>query len=313
MTNEEKQSSAVQQSTWRLYFSLMRLQNFPVGTKLPFTSLVLGMFFGAQSIHLQSLESLYTKAGLWWSFTIIRHLMFCVWNDMCDRDIDRLVERTKNRPLASGKISMQGATGLLTILTLLSLWSLRVASGSTHLFLLGLTGMVAFDMPYPLMKRWTNLPQLCLGATVAWPIPIAWMSVTGGSYDPLALTMLGIAFGGSTFILDTIYACQDRHDDIKVGVKSAAVLFGAHLRGALSVFATIVVTSFFVTGIATGQGLCYFLVTVGGISMVFGWQLYTTDFSNNEQCWKALTAHSNRMNLMIWAGTFGDYALRSVF
>lgn len=99
-------------------------------------------------------------------------------------------------------------------------------------------------------------------------------------------------FASSTFILDTIYACQDRPDDIKVGVKSAAVLFGAHIRGILSTLAAIVVTGFFVVGIVNELGLFYFVVTVGGVASVYTWQMWTTDFSNNDQCWKALTVCS---------------------
>ncbi|KAI0771397.1 UbiA prenyltransferase family-domain-containing protein [Irpex lacteus] len=312
MTSGEKQSAEpeVQQPTWRLYYALMRLQNFPVGTKLPFTSLVMGMFLGAKSIHAQSLDSFYTKAALWWIFTVVRHLVICVWNDMCDRNIDRLVERTKDRPLASGKITMQGATRLLLVLLFLTLWSMKIACGDTNLFLLGLAGTAAFDMPYPFMKRWTNLPQLCLGATVAWPIPLAWISVTGGSYDAVTLIALGLAFGGSTFILDTIYACQDRPDDVKVGVKSAAVLFGAHIRGILSTLAAIVVTGFFVVGIVNELGLFYFVVTVGGVASVYAWQMWTTDSATMTSVGRHLR---NRINVAVWVGTFGDYVLRTAF
>ena len=107
---------------------------------------------GLQSTHGRSLSTLYTKAALWWLFVFIRHCMTCVWNDICDRDIDRLVgespvrcswrtslrphslERTKTRPLASGDMSMRGACLLLSILTLLTLTMLRIASGSRNLY-----------------------------------------------------------------------------------------------------------------------------------------------------------------------------------
>ncbi|KAI0087856.1 UbiA prenyltransferase family-domain-containing protein [Irpex rosettiformis] len=301
------------ESTWQLCFVLMRLHYFPVGTKLPFTALALAMFMGVQSISTRSLDLLWTKAGLWWLFIFVRHCASCVWNDICDRDIDRLVERTKTRPLASGKISLLGASSLMSILLLFTLWLLKVASGDTDLFLAGCAALATIDAPYPLMKRWISIPQFFVGATIAWPIPIAWMSVTDGKYDVVTLAMLCIAFGGSTFILDTVYACQDRSDDIQAGVKSATIAFGAHLRGTLFALATAVVTSLAVAGVTTGQGYLYFTVVVGGVALALGMPLYTLDFNNKEQCGKALTAYSNRINIVIWVGAVGDYMLRSRF
>ncbi|KAI0771374.1 UbiA prenyltransferase family-domain-containing protein [Irpex lacteus] len=289
-SSKETQRPNANKSTWRMCFELMRLHHFPVGTKLPFTALALGMLMGLQSTHGRSLSTLYTKAILWWLFVFIRHCMTCVWNDICDRDIDRLVERTKTRPLASGDMSMRGACLLLSILTLLTLTMLRIASGSRNFRLwLGCAGLAAFDMPYPLMKRWTNIPQLCLSASIVWPIPIAWLSVTGGSYQTTTLLMLCIAFGGSTFILDTIYACQDRSEDIQVGVKSAAILFGTHIRSALSALATMVVISLFIAGITCEEGYSYFVITVGGVALAYARQLQTTNFDDEKQCGKALT------------------------
>ncbi|KAI0082893.1 hypothetical protein BDY19DRAFT_1061190, partial [Irpex rosettiformis] len=152
-----------------------------------------------------------------------------------------------------------------------------------NLFKFGLLAIIAVEMPYPLMKRWASLPQLVVGATVAWPIPIAWMSVTGGQYDTITIVMLCVAFGGSTFILDTIYACQDRLDDIQVGAKSATITLGTHLRSALLIVAAIVLASFAVAGIINGQRLFYFLVVVGSVAMSLGLPLCVIDFNNKEQ------------------------------
>ena len=118
---------------------------------------------GVQSIGAQSLDLLYAKAGLWWLFTFVRHCASCVWNDICDRDLDRLVgmsirdyrhnlrlggkannwyahsvERTKNRPLASGRMSLLGASSLLSVLLVLTLWLLKVASGDTTMYVVSI-------------------------------------------------------------------------------------------------------------------------------------------------------------------------------
>lgn len=111
--SESKVPNAAEPAWW-LYFKLMRLHGFPIGTKLPFTALgelstccpiqvvtqnlaAFGMLMGLQSIHAQSLDALYRKAGLWWLFIFIRHSGGCVWNDICDRDIDRAVGNNSNK------------------------------------------------------------------------------------------------------------------------------------------------------------------------------------------------------------------------
>ena len=99
-------------------------------------------------------------------------------------------------------------------------------------------------------------------------------------------------FESSTVILDTIYASQDRSDDIQAGMKSATITFGAYIRGTLLALAAIVVASLAIAGFSNGQGALYFAICVGGLAIVFVSRLYTLDFNNKQSCGKALTVSS---------------------
>jgi 4-hydroxybenzoate polyprenyltransferase len=149
----------------------------------------------------------------------------CVYNDIVDRDLDRQVERTRLRPLASGRASLKGAWALLVAMSLIGLAVLlqldRFAQGVALASLL----LVA---AYPFMKRITWWPQAWLGLVFSWAAPVGWAAVTGG-ISPAGWLL----YAGSIFWVigyDTIYALQDKEDDALVGVKSSARALGRHAR-----------------------------------------------------------------------------------
>lgn len=173
----------------------------------------------------------------------------CTWNDILDRDIDRKVARTRNRPLASGQVSLKAAFAFLALqlliglAVLLSLPRFAVATGLASL------GVVAI---YPLMKRITSVPQLTLGIAFSWGALMGWASVFSSLEDPALLL-----FAGSVcwvFGYDTIYAHQDREDDAVVGVRSTALLFGARTGLVLTLVygATIVLFAAALAGVSAG-------------------------------------------------------------
>ena len=98
-----------------------------------------------------------------------------------------------------------------------------------------------------------------------------------------------------TIYYDTIYACQDRRDDVTAGVKSTAVLFGRHVRPILAIFAALFVTCLVYTGIATAASPGYYAITVAGSAVCLGWQLLTLDFDQPEACWKAFKVSGHRI------------------
>ncbi|KAH7917710.1 hypothetical protein BV22DRAFT_991490, partial [Leucogyrophana mollusca] len=167
------------------------------------------------------------------------HGAICVLNDVLDRDIDRQ-KRTKNRPVAAGVISVFAA--IVYMFGLLAPCLLLLAYADPLTFKLGLFGVFPLHALYPTMKRITNWPQLWLGLATNWGFPVAWVYLLG-NVDPRIPTALFVGSVCWTVVFDTIYACQDRKEDAKLGVGSTAVLFGNQLRPILAIFATVFVAS----------------------------------------------------------------------
>ncbi len=158
----------------------------------------------------------------------------CVYNDIVDRDLDRKVERTRLRPLASGRVSPAGAWALLAGMSLIGLVVLLQLNRMAQIVALASLALVA---AYPFMKRITWWPQAWLGLVFSWAALVGWAAVTGGIEWPALLLYAGTIFWVIGY--DTIYALQDREDDALVGVKSSALALGRHAK--------------------TGVALCYVL------------------------------------------------------
>lgn len=155
----------------------------------------------------------------------------CVYNDIVDRDLDRRVERTRLRPLASGTASVRSAWILLVLLSLLGLLVLLQLNPLAQLIALGSLAPVA---AYPFMKRITWWPQAWLGLVFSWAALVGWPAVTGEfGWTPLLLYAGSVAW---VVGYDTIYALQDREDDALVGVKSSALALGSNVRAGIALF-----------------------------------------------------------------------------
>lgn len=162
--------------------------------------------------------------------SVVMRAAGCVVNDMWDRELDRRVERTRGRPLASGALSMREAALFLGVLLLIGLAILLALNPLARLLGVGSLVLVAL---YPLAKRFTYWPQAVLGCTFGWGAPLGYAAATG----KLDLPALLYYAASILWIIgyDTIYAHQDRADDAIVGVKSTALLFGAHTREFLAI------------------------------------------------------------------------------
>jgi 4-hydroxybenzoate polyprenyltransferase len=202
----------------------------------------------------------------------------CVLNDLADRDLDARVERTRNRPLASGQVSVLGALLfmaaqlLVGLLILLSFNPVAIALGFAVLPLI---------LTYPLMKRITWWPQLWLGFNFNWGALLGWAAVTGGlAPAPLALYLAGIFW---TLGYDTIYAHQDKVDDALIGVKSSARRLGAATRPWLWAFYGIAWLLLALAGAlaSLGPGFYLGLLAVGGH---FAWQIRGLDIDDPTSC-----------------------------
>jgi len=157
----------------------------------------------------------------------------CTWNDIVDRDFDARVARTALRPIPSGAVSVRQAFVFLGLQLLTGLAVLLCFNGAT--ILVGIASLLLVAI-YPLMKRVTYWPQLFLGLTFNWGALVGWTAVTGGlDTPPLLLYAAGVFW---TLGYDTIYAHQDKEDDILIGVKSSALRLGANTRPWLWIFYT---------------------------------------------------------------------------
>ena len=149
----------------------------------------------------------------------------CVYNDIVDRDLDRQIERTRLRPLASGRVTLGGAWALLVAMSLIGLVVLLQLERTAQIVALASLAPVA---AYPFMKRITWWPQAWLGLVFSWAALVGWPAVTGRLELPALLLYAGSIFWVIGY--DTIYALQDREDDALVGVRSSARALGRHAR-----------------------------------------------------------------------------------
>lgn len=210
----------------------------------------------------------------------------CTINDILDRDLDAQVERTRARPLPSGTVTLKQAM----------IWlALQLSVGAAILFImsplaitLGLASLILVGI-YPLMKRITWWPQLMLGLTFNWGIPLGAAAATN-RIDPAIWWLYGAAILW-TLIYDTIYAHQDKADDALIGVKSTARLFGTLSRLILFGFAMTSASAFFISGWLAGLGIFYFIGLFVACAHL-GWQLINWRPDDQSDCLK--TFRSNR-------------------
>ena len=164
-------------------------------------------------------------SGLYiWIFTlgvIVMRSAGCVINDYADRDIDHLVDRTKLRPLASGKLTSKQALGLFVVLCLFALCLLLLLPARVWPW--SITAVI-ISIAYPFMKRFIQAPQLVLGLAFSFGIPMVYVAC-GQPFDHI-FSLLFVANFLWVLMFDTVYAMSDREDDLKIGVKSSAILFG---------------------------------------------------------------------------------------
>ncbi len=157
----------------------------------------------------------------------------CVYNDIVDADLDRLVARTASRPVASGRVTKRAAWVWLLVLGGVGLIVLLQLRWEAQLVALGSLALVA---AYPFMKRITGFPQAWLGLVFTWGAPVGWIAVRG--FDGVWPVLVALYAGAVLWCIgyDTIYACQDREDDALVGIGSSALTLGKHVRGGVSAF-----------------------------------------------------------------------------
>lgn len=202
----------------------------------------------------------------------------CTYNDIIDRDIDRQVERTRARPLASGAISVRAAQIFMVLQSLTGLAVLLQFNAFAILLGMGSLAVVAI---YPFMKRITSWPQIVLGLAFSWGALMGWAAVFGGLGWPPVLLYLGCVLW--TIGYDTIYAHQDTEDDAIVGVKSTALLFGRHTKPWVAGFYTGAWLLVSAAGFMAG-GSIVFTIGIAAAGLHLAWQVRSIDIANDALC-----------------------------
>jgi 4-hydroxybenzoate polyprenyltransferase len=227
----------------------------------------------------------------------------CVINDYFDRDFDRHVSRTSNRPLTSGRVSTLEAKLLFAALCLVAL--LLVLQLNRLTIILSMVGAL-LAMVYPYMKRVTHLPQVVLGAAFGWSVPMAFAAQTG-TVPQLAWLMFTTTVLWTT-AYDTMYAMVDRQDDIALGLKSTAILFGDADRAVIGVLQLSVLACLVMIGLQAELGLYYY----GGVLFAAGlaaWQQTLIRNRDRDGCFKAFL-NNHWFGAVIFLGILLDYMLR---
>lgn len=211
----------------------------------------------------------------------------CVYNDMVDKDFDKKVRRTIHRPIASGEIPVY--QGVLFLLALLAPAALILFSLPAACILVGLIALTLVFI-YPWMKRITYWPQVFLGITFNTGIFIGWFAITPNlSLSPIFLFMGAILW---TIGYDTIYAFQDRTDDLLAGVKSSALVVASYPKFFLSIIYGLVLLFWIMAGKTSQLGLTYWIFLTS-IAIHFAWQVKTLEINKASNCFERFSSNVN--------------------
>ena len=232
--------------------------------------------------------------------TLLMRSAGCIANDLADRKFDGAVARTRYRPLVTGSVSVREALVLALVLSLLA-FCLVLLTNPLTIALSVVAAVLASS--YPFMKRHTNLPQLVLGAAFSWGIPMAFAAQTNALPPQMWLLYLGNLLW--TVAYDTEYAMVDREDDLKIGIKSTAILFSEADRAIVGVLQAGSLLLLYLAGQAFGLGPAYFgsLLVAGGL---FGFQQYLIRDRRAQDCFRAFL-HNNWVGLTVFCGILASY------
>lgn len=231
---------------------------------------------------------------------IIMRSAGCVINDYADRNIDPFVERTYDRPIAAGRISPHAALnfffGLVTLAFLLVLFL------NWQTILLAFVGL-GLAAAYPFLKRYTYLPQVGLGAAFGWAVPMAFAAQTGGIPQVAWVLFVVTVLWATAY--DTMYAMVDREDDIRIGVKSTAILFGEMDKLIIGIIQVLMFFALMLVGKQQELGVFYYL----GLTVAAGFAVYQQYLIRNREprhCFEAFL-NNNYLGLAIFVGLVLNY------
>lgn len=275
------------------FIRLMRLDR-PIGTWLLMWPTLWALWLAAEGVPDLNILIIFILG------VVLMRAAGCVINDFADRNFDGHVERTTQRPLATGEVHSREALILFSLLCLLAFILVLFTNPLTLL----LTPMgLALAACYPFMKRYTHFPQLVLGAAFSWAIPMAFAAQANSL--PPALWLIFAANLVWTMAYDTAYAMEDRPDDLKIGIKSTAVFFGHYDRLAIGCLQLATLVLLTLAGLAFDRGLLFFM-GLGFMAGFFIWQQWLIRDRQRGPCLAAFL-NNHYAGMLVFIGLALDY------
>ncbi|HAU01975.1 MAG TPA: 4-hydroxybenzoate octaprenyltransferase [Porticoccaceae bacterium] len=277
------------------WMRLMRLDR-PIGTYLLLWPTLWALWF-ASAGHPSPRNLLIFTLGV-----VVMRAAGCVINDYDDRHVDGAVARTKNRPLPAGEVTPATALALFFVLLVAALGLVLLTNSLTIKLAFGGAAVAAL---YPFLKRVTHLPQLGLGVAWAWSTPMAFAAETNALPPALWVVFAAIVFW--TIAFDTYYAMVDREDDVEVGIKSTAILFGRYDLLIIGLLQVGVLVLLAIAGGLFDRGALYF-VSLAVAAGYFINQYRISRRRDRDACFAAFL-NNHRVGMVIFIGLALDYWL----
>ena len=279
------------------YIRLMRLDK-PIGSLLLLWPTYWALFLSADGWPDLDILVIFTSG------VFIMRTAGCVINDFADRKIDKHIVRTQQRPLATGEISSNSALVLFGLLLLIALG--LVLQTNILTIKLSLIAVLLATL-YPFTKRWTNLPQLVLGAAFGMSVPMAFSAQTG--VVPLTAWLVFIATLVWTLIYDTFYAMADRDEDLKIGIKSTAILFAKYDQIIITLLQILLIIVLILIGNVFDLGLIYdFSLVIISFFMIY--HQFLLKKRQKEEYFKAFL-NNNFIGMTAFLGIFLSVIIKS--
>ena len=277
------------------WLRLMRLDR-PIGTYLLLWPTLWALWFASEGQPDLSTLIIFTLG------VVVMRAAGCVINDYADRHVDGSVERTKNRPIPAGEVTASAALKLFFGLMAVALGLVLLTNQLTITLAFGGAAVAAL---YPFLKRFTHLPQLGLGIAWAWSTPMAFAAETNGLPIELWAVFGAVVFW--TIAFDTYYAMVDRNDDLQIGIKSTAILFGKYDLLIIGLLQVAVLVLLIWAGVLFDRGAAYF-VALAVAAAYFINQHIISRSRDREACFVAFLSN-HRVGMVIFIGLAADYLI----
>ena len=279
----------------RLYqYAILARLNKPIGIFLLLWPTLWALWIAAEGVPDLGVLTVFVVG------VILMRSAGCVINDYADREIDPKVNRTKDRPIAAGKVSADEA--MLLFMGLCFSAFLLVLTMNTFTILLSLGGVMLAAI-YPFMKRYTHMPQIVLGMAFGWAVPMAFAAQT--NEVPKIAWLIYVVTVLWAVIYDTMYAMADRIDDLKIGVKSTAILFGDADRVIIGLLQAMMLFALYLVGEQAQLGLEYQIALVISV-ILMAYHQYLIRYRQPAQCISAFL-NNNWLGIAIFAGIVLNY------